>query len=131
MFLSNRAGQVVNDIKDLVESGIYGREKFSDVKSGTLTIPLIMMKKEMEANERMRLENLFGKGDISRVDQDWLIEMVESRLPKSRLFEYVVGIYDDFLKETRSVVENRDLRVFVTWYEYKINQVVTLLTNEK
>ncbi|PIQ71556.1 hypothetical protein COV87_02720 [Candidatus Roizmanbacteria bacterium CG11_big_fil_rev_8_21_14_0_20_37_16] len=86
-------GQIGNDLDDLF--GGAGRTKrFSDVKSGLVTIPLRLMWSDMEELDREKFMMVFGKGELSVQDE----VMIDSLLEKYRVFEKSM----DLIKEKYS-----------------------------
>lgn len=131
LFLSNRAGQVVNDLKDIVSSSIYGRDIFSDIRGGTLTIPLLFLRENVDGIERGWLEDVFGSGSLSEKEREWLFNLVRDNLPRERIFNYVNGQYELFLSKVGEVVDVDRRGIFKMWSDYKKGQLKMLLTDEK
>lgn len=92
-------GQIGNDLDDLF--GGAGRTKrFSDIKSGLVTIPLRIMWSDMEEPDREKFMMVFGKGEFS--EQDEII--INSLLEKYRVFEKSIDLIKEKYKQAIEVV---------------------------
>ncbi len=129
LFCANRAGQILNDTKDLVPSRIYGRDLFADVRSGTVTIPLAMLREVATTEERQRLTECFNAPYLTLGQRNWLQNFVNIKLPRSQIFALVLQNYSRFLEIMRKISTSECLVLSQKWVDYKMGQAKKLLLN--
>lgn len=127
LFASNRAGQILNDVKDLVPSNLYGRSLFSDIIGGTNTIPLRMMLETIKGADKRLLEEVFGKRELDPRTLSDLENLVLAYLPRRQIYRKVSGIYKHSADIMRLVTDDDDFHIFWQWIEYKLSQADRLL----
>lgn len=129
LFCINRAGQILNDVKDLVPSEIYGRKLFSDISSGTATIPLVMLYGELVGEEKHLLKDCFNNPSLISERIDWLNKIIIQRLPRKRIYSLILENYRQFLKLMEVVITPGYFPFCQKWVDYKLNQASRLLPN--
>lgn len=124
----NLAGQVLNDLKDFGSEGWFGRESFSDIRSGLVTLPVKALWESLSQKEQKTLSSIFGRGRVSERDKHF----INSATRKYRVCEDVVrealAWYEVFIDCASQVVRPTYFSYFEKWYEYKAKQAETLLT---
>ncbi len=125
----NRAGQILNDVKDLVPSQIYGRNLFSDIRGGTVTVPFIMLQNASTPNEKQGLRECFNCPHLTLEQIDWLQRLVRRRLPGQQIYELVLRNYEIFLETMRGIVAPKYFALCQEWVNYKMDQASKLLSN--
>lgn len=128
LFASNRAGQILNDVKDLVPSSLYGRPLFSDITGGTITVPLRMMADGVRGVDKRLLEGAFGKKELDTKTLFDLKNLVLASLPRTRIHQKVSGIYERFTDIMRLVTDTDDFSICQEWAQYKLSQADRLLS---
>jgi geranylgeranyl pyrophosphate synthase len=129
LFCVNRAGQILNDVKDLVPSQIYGRDTFSDISGGTSTIPLIMLYEDLDIREREGLRGVFGNPSATADKVDWLTRISEEKLPRQDIYSLVSENYRRFLETMEPIVDLNYFGFCQKWVDYKLDQALILLAN--
>lgn len=129
LFCVNRAGQILNDVKDLVPSGIYSRRVFSDISSGTTTVPLIMLYEELTGEEKQLLKDCFNNPPLISEQINWLNRIITQRLPRERIYSLILENYRQFLELMEVVIAPNHFPFCQKWVDYKLNQADRLLPN--
>lgn len=127
LFASNRAGQILNDVKDLVPNNLCGRSLFRDIVSGTTTIPLRMMADTIKGADKKLLEGSFGKKELEPVTLINLEDLVFTNLPRKLIYQKVFSIYERFVDIMRLVTDSDDFDICQQWVQYKLSQADRLL----
>ena len=127
LFASNRAGQILNDVKDLVPSNLYGRPLFNDIIGGTVTVPLRMMADAVKGADKRLIQDAFGKRELSTQTLSELENLVLAYLPRMRIHQKVSGIYEHFIDTMRLVTDTDDFSICQEWVQYKVSQADRLL----
>jgi len=123
----NRAGQILNDTKDLIPSEIYGRGVFSDLKSGTATTPLIALYQETTREEQQLLEHCFGNPSLVTKNINTLDKTITLRLPRERIHSLVLTNYEKFLDLMKTTISPDYFPFCQKWVDYKLKQANQLL----
>lgn len=131
LYASNRAGQVLNDLKDLVPSDLYGRQLFSDIKSGIVTVPISIMLQRLSVPEMDNFSSMFGRNDLSETEISYLKHLIVKRLDMGAVLEIVVSTYVLVMDRAKAIVMPQDLMVFDTWIHYKLAQAHQLVGSIK
>lgn len=126
LYATNRAGQILNDLKDVVPSDIYGRQLFSDIKSGVLTVPLSIMLQELSAFEMRNFSEIFGKGNLTETEVNYIEHLILDKLNVDAVLEIVFSTYDLFLERAKALIYPGDLMAFDIWVQYKHSQAYKL-----
>ncbi len=129
LFCVNRAGQILNDVKDLVPSTVYGREPFTDIRSGTTTIPLVMLQNVSTSEEKQILRECFNCPTLTPKQVSWLRDFVTRKLPREQIYSLVSQNYKQFLETMEKVVPSQYLVLCQGWVDYKLTQTNKLLSN--
>ena len=129
LFCVNKAGQILNDAKDLIPSQFYGRELFTDIRSGTTTVPLILLQEVLTIKERQTLRECFNCSSLTVEQITWLYSFVKAKLPRQRIYTLVLDNYGQFLEGMREIVTPKYFVLCQEWVKYKIGQANTLLLN--
>ncbi len=130
LYASNLAGQILNDVKDLVRSDIYGRPIFSDIVAGTTTIPLRIMFESMGNTNRKFLMEIFGRKDLDVKTAKELEKIVLADIPRSQIHQLIFDTYKQFIDKMRLIIEADDLEVCNEWVKYKMAQADRLLLQQ-
>ena len=123
----NRAGQILNDTKDLVPSKIYGRKVFSDLRSGTATIPLVVLYQELTEGEKQLLENCFGNASLVTENINSLSRTIALKLSRERIHSLVLTNYEKFLNLSKTAILPNYFPFCQKWVSYKLKQANQLL----
>lgn len=129
LFCVNRAGQILNDVKDLVPLEIYGRLPYTDIHSGTVTVPLIMLQKVSTPDEKQKLRECFNFPSLTSEQTNWLQGFIVRRLPRQQIYNLVSDNYRIFLETMNRIVTARDFVFCENWVNYKMSQADKLLLN--
>lgn len=123
----NLGGQILNDLKDLVISDLYGRPPLSDIKGGIVTIPLLRVYRNSTEEEKALLEYCLGQPTL--VDQNIgpIIDIVALRLPKEDTYALVGKYYQRFLDLMGQVISPDYFPFCSAWVDYKLDQAHRLL----
>lgn len=127
LFASNRAGQIINDVKDLVPSNLYGRPLFSDIIGGTTTVPLSMMMDVLKGADRRFIYRVFNSKESDQKTLDDLEGIISANLPRARIHRKISDIYEYFTDIMRVVTDEDGFDVCQEWSEYKLTQADRLL----
>lgn len=127
LFACNRAGQILNDVKDLVPSSLYGRPLFSDITRGTVTVPLRIMADGVRGADKRLLEGAFGNKKLDTKTLSDLENLLLANLPRTRIHQKVSGIYERFTDIMRLVTDTDDFNICQEWVQYKLSQADRLL----
>lgn len=127
LFASNRAGQILNDVKDLVASNLYGRPLFSDIMRGTITVPLRMMVDTVKSADNKLLEGAFGKEKMDPKTLSDLENLFLANLPKMKIRQKVSSTYERFTDLMRLITGEDDFNICQEWAQYKLSQADRLL----
>ncbi len=127
LFCLNRAGQILNDLKDIIPSQIYGRELFADIRSGTVTIPLIMLREVSTIEEGKILRECFNCPSLTTEQATWLQDFIATKLPREQIYTLVIENYRQFLETMRRIVTSEYFVLCQNWVNYKLNQANKLL----
>lgn len=127
LFACNRAGQILNDVKDLVPSNLYGRPLFSDITGGTVTVPLRIMADGVRGTDKRLLEGAFGNKKLDTKTLSDLENLLLANLPRTRIHQKVSGIYERFTDIMRLVTDTDDFDICQEWVQYKLSQADRLL----
>lgn len=130
LFASNRAGQILNDAKDLIPSNLYGRSLFSDIVGGTITLPLRMMVETVKGADKKLLEGVFGKRELDPRTLSNLEDLVLANLPRHRIYQKVSSIYEHFTDTMRLAIDSDDFGTCQQWVQYKLSQADQLLLKQ-
>lgn len=129
LFCVNRAGQILNDVKDLVLSEIYGRLPYTDIHSGTVTVPLIMLQKVSTTDEKQKLRECFNSPSLTSEQMNWLQGFIVRKLPKQQIHNLISENYRIFLETMSQIVASEYFVLCQGWVDYKIGQANKLLLN--
>lgn len=127
LFACNRAGQILNDVKDLTPSNLYGRSLFRDIAGGTITIPLKMMISTIKGEDEKFLKAVFGKGNLDPRTLSDLEDLILTNLPRHRIHQKVSSVYERFIDIMRLVTDSDDFDICEQWVQYKLSQADKLL----
>lgn len=83
-------GQIGNDLDDLF-GGAGRTKKYSDIRSGLVTLPIKIMWDRMDKVDRVNFMNLFGKGELSEEEST----MIEGLLEKHQIFEKSMRLIEE------------------------------------
>ncbi|RJP46541.1 MAG: hypothetical protein C4584_01525 [Armatimonadetes bacterium] len=114
----NRAGQLINDLKDIVNGDLYNRS-FSDIRNGVVTIPLVELYYLLSKEDAERLQMMFGKRNLSAQHQQELFAMIEESGIKYRVWKRIEDSYASALSHLSSSLSEARLLWFSQWIEYK------------
>jgi len=123
---NNLAGQILNDLKDLVPTNLNGRPHFSDIKSGTATIPLLALVETLEVDDKELILRLFGKGEPGDEESNYIGKIVRERLPVEIITQQVCELYNFFRRETVATVGG-ELPIISQWINYKLGQMNSMV----
>ena len=98
LYTVNMEGQILNDVKDLVSTNLYGRKSFSDIRGGIMTIPLVMLYKGLNEEQKRYFCSIFGHRDLTNNELENFHEIVYTKLPRFEIFERVRTGYSHFLE---------------------------------
>lgn len=123
----NLAGQVLNDLKDFGSESWFGRDSFSDVRSGLVTLPVEILWEYLSNKERERFLTVFGRGQISENDVRFISRSIQKYKVCEKVAQEALSWYEVFIDRMVRVITPLYLSYFKLWYEYKINQAQVLL----
>ena len=121
------AGQILNDVKDLVSTNLYGRKSFSDIRGGIMTIPLVMLYKGLNEEQKRYFCSIFGHRDLTNNELENFHEIVYTKLPRFEIFERVRTGYSHFLELMGRIDSIDGLNLSERWVSYKMAQAQELL----
>lgn len=124
----NLAGQILNDLKDFGSESWFGRDSFSDVRSGLVTLPVEILWECLSCEERERFLAIFGCGQISESAARFINLSVQKYKVREKVVREALSWYEVFIDRMGRVIDPLYLSYFKLWYEYKINQALALLT---
>jgi len=127
LFSVNRAGQILNDIKDLIPLGVYGRNLFSDLSGGVATIPLVALYQVLRKGERELLEHCFGNPSFVTENVDSLNRIITLKLPRKGIYSLVLTNYMKFLDLMETTISPDYFPFCQKWVDYKLDQGNRLL----
>jgi len=131
LFCVNRAGQILNDVKDLVPSGLYGREGFSDLRSGTATVPLIMLYQALSPEEKNLFTISFGNTSLISNNNPQIREIISQRLPQTQIYSLAEEFYTTFLSLIKGTISPNYFPFCQSWVDYKLEQANKLLFSKR
>lgn len=123
----NLAGQILNDLKDFDSEGWFGRESFSDIRSGLATLPVEILWKSLSHEEQERFSAIFGRGQTSESGAKFINRLIQQHKVRKKAVREALSWYEVFIDRINQVVNPSYLSYFKSWYEYKINQARGLL----
>jgi geranylgeranyl pyrophosphate synthase len=123
----NLAGQILNDLKDFSSESWFGRDSFSDVRSGLVTLPVEILWECLSNKERERFLAVFGRGQISENDASVVGHSIQKYKVRERTVREALSWYEVFIDRMTHIINPLYLSYFNLWYEYKINQAQVLL----
>ena len=129
LFCVNRAGQILNDVKDLIPPQIYGRKLFADIHTGTATVPLVMLRETSTTDEEQILRECFNCPSLTTEQTNWLQRFIITKLPKQRIYALVLENYRQFLETMSKTVTPEYFVLCQKWVDYKMSQANELLSN--
>jgi len=124
----NLAGQILNDLKDFGSESWFGRDSFSDVRSGLVTLPVEILWGCLSNKERERFLAVFGRGQISEGDARFVSHSIQKYKICEKVVREALVWYKVFIDHMNQVIDSSYLSYFKLWYEYKTNQAQVLLT---
>lgn len=125
--LINNAGQLLNDLKDLVPNVINGRTQFSDVRNAVITIPLKLMFDKLSKEDQDILKYYMGKSDLSDSEIEVLKSLIKRSEMSEAVFELVVSRYNDALNKLSPFMKDSENSLLKKWIDYKIGHAKYLI----
>lgn len=119
---NNLAGQILNDVKDILPTNLNRRPHFSDVRSGTMTIPILMTCNTLSLEDKEKVRLLFGSGVVNQEDIQYLHSLVESNFPTAPVKRLVEENYERFVQGIKKVA-GQDIVIVNRWVKYKKSQM--------
>lgn len=130
LFSVNFAGQILNDVKDLVTpTNKNSRVRFSDLRGGIVTLPLLLLAETIPSRaDREFFRSKLGCKFLLEDEEIWVSKMVKDYLPTKRIYEIIVGDYTNFLQTMKTILKEPDYAFCCLWVDYKLKQAQTLLS---
>lgn len=125
----NLAGQVLNDIKDMMPSEVSGRNNYSDLRGRLVTIPMKYLWEFCNDLERQHILSLVEKNVVFGNSQ---IDLINNLIKKYSLFSfltsYLKNSYTSNLAVLQEIIKNpTSFKIFQEWISYKLSQIDRLL----
>lgn len=124
----NLAGQILNDLKDCGSEDWFGRDSFSDIRSGLVTLPVRILWECLSRKELRHFLAIFGRGQISKSDARFISHSIQKYRVREKVVQEALSWYEVFIDHISQIINPSYLSYFRLWYEYKTNQAQTLLT---
>ncbi|MEO6110074.1 MAG: polyprenyl synthetase family protein [Candidatus Saccharimonadales bacterium] len=124
----NRAGQILNDLRDLHTSSRWLRENYSDMRSGTPTIALKQMLSACNEDETKTFMTLFNKQSFDDFDQMQMELLIERTGVFGSTYGLVIATYESAYEHYHRAIQGGvHTKTFDTWIEYKIGHLEDLV----
>ncbi len=123
----NLAGQVLNDLKDFGSESWFGRDSFSDVRSGLVTLPVEILWGCLSNKEQGRFLAVFGRGQIPEGEARFISHSIQKYKVCEKTVQESLSWYEVFIDRVSQIIDPSYLSYFRLWYEYKTNQAQVLL----
>jgi hypothetical protein len=104
---------------------------FADIRSGTVTTPLIMLREAATPEEKQKLKECFNNPYLTTEQIYWLQEFIITKLPRKRIYALVLENYRQFLETMNKTVVPEYITLCQKWVDYKINQANALLLSNR
>jgi geranylgeranyl pyrophosphate synthase len=122
-----RAGQVLNDLKDLYSQYAHIRPNFSDIRNRLVTIPLKMMYDNFSQNQRLEFLSLWKADHDDPKITDQISILVRDSQVKGVVLDEIRKMYIESLDEFSTVgLEHEFSQVINEWVVYKLAQCSSL-----
>lgn len=120
MGLFNQAGQIANDLTDLLERpGIPA--KLNDLREGRVTIALSTLCGMLSGENKKYLERLFGIGrELSLQERLWVLAMIEQTGLKNQISSRVADTYARSRQIMSDHMTDEGATMFAEWIDYKL-----------
>lgn len=115
----NRAGQLINDLKDIIGGDLYNRS-FSDIRNANPTVPIIEMLEALSKNESQALRNMFGRKFVTAEDRVLLGDIITQSQVTKRIMARITDSYTQALEVLGQVVDHDHFKWFQYWVKYKL-----------
>lgn len=115
-----RGGQIINDLKDLVEGDLYSRSH-SDLRNGIPTIPLADLYRSVSKYDAKNLEKMFGNNTLNFEQKIELGKMVKDSALVPRVFQRIADCYATGIDLLSDALPSDLIIWFQRWAKYKLN----------
>lgn len=120
----NFAGQVLNDLKDFSSERYFGRPSFSDIRNSLVTIPLWVLWNNLDDDQKIMFDNLYGKKEPTKEEVIFLQEAVTKTHTLTTAAQLATSEYRKSYALFLDVVKDQqNLRLIESWFAYKNSQL--------
>lgn len=113
----NLASQLLNDLKDIDD---YYQRGFSDIRNGTVTVPIVALYGLMPVEERVDFLRVFGsKHVLTESEQALIVGLVSKYNVLDETVHRIVDHYNFAEKKAGLVFSAQDLQLVKDWICYK------------
>lgn len=127
----NFAGQILNDVKDLLPENVSGRPNFSDIRERVVTIPIKYLWEEGTSEEKNLIAQLMsGDVPLGQSQKDAIEQVIRNHSIPCLIKDQLIQLYASSLQILQETTNDpTTLQVFQTWNGYKLKQVNQLLSS--
>jgi geranylgeranyl pyrophosphate synthase len=120
----NMAGQILNDVKDLMPPEISGRQNLSDIRGGFITLPLKLLWEYFDESEKKTMEDLLGKANLSTNQEEFIMNLL-GKYPMLQDIHFIATeLYLSSDRIFSSIIkDDLALKLFRGWVFYKLQQL--------
>lgn len=104
-------GQIGNDLDDLF-GGAGRKQKYSDIRSGLVTIPIKIMWDSLDETEKAGFLSVFGKGELTDDEQRQLGNYLAKYDIFDKSIQMIQGKYEQAQKDLSLLLTDNDMEVF-------------------
>jgi len=119
----NIAGQILNDIKDLLPNYSWNRKGFSDVRNGLLTLPILHLLRGLDSNEQEIFKRIFGGKTLSEEESRFLMFVIRKTNALTFASNAARSYFARSLGAFKEVVGYLEFQYPNGWINYKLSQL--------
>lgn len=119
----NLAGQVLNDLKDMSPKHAWQREGFSDIRSGLVTLPNLVLYSRLDIGQQRSFLNKFGKAHLEESHKTDILDLIDRTQTLMDLKTYVEYKYERSRKHFSHSLSPRSQHYIDIWIDYKLEQL--------
>lgn len=117
------AGQILNDLKDMLPRYGWIRANFSDLRNKLVTIPIRILYDHLTEEDQQRLEELYLSPTLTESQHDFVTQLLRQTPALDEILSTIESIYELGMNKLSVAIPDKDQRYPIEqWVNYKLDQ---------
>lgn len=127
LYQINRAGQILNDVRDLRTEDSWQRTSYSDMRSGTPTIALKHVWNSLDPQGKQTFRELFNKSEFTDTDNEAMKSLIDSSDAFSSACDMAEATYCSAKEHFHTAIPDTNYtKAFDAWMKYKLHHLESI-----